>query len=92
MNSGTLYLRIRTSRIEIRLRMTRFRDLARLAAKAFMILSNALSPIRWTDEPHHCSAGMLKWGWAHRAEWVRTTDSRCLFVNGKCGSPKFDGH
>jgi len=80
-------LRIRTSRIEIRLpNDNALGDLARLAAKGIHdpVAMPFLYP--WTDEPSPLlERGMLKWGWRHRAEWASNnwTFNGAVFVNGE---------
>jgi RimJ/RimL family protein N-acetyltransferase len=64
-------LRIRTSRVEIRLpNDDDLVDLARLALQG--IHDPATMPFLhpWTDEPSpQLERGVMKWGWRHRADW-----------------------
>jgi RimJ/RimL family protein N-acetyltransferase len=65
-------LRIRTSRLEIRLpNDEHLVELARLAAKGVHDPATMPFLFPWTDEPSPLlEQGMLKWGWRHRAEWT----------------------
>jgi len=65
-------LRIRTSRVEIRLpNDDDLVALARLAAKGVHDPAKMPFLFPWTDEPSPLlEQGMLKWGWRHRAEWT----------------------
>jgi RimJ/RimL family protein N-acetyltransferase len=80
-------LRIRTSRLEIRLpNDDDLVDLALLATKG--VHDPATTPFLypWTDESSPLlEQGMLQWGWRHRAEWTsnRWTFNGAVFVDGE---------
>lgn len=80
-------LRIRTSRVEIRLPTDN--DLVALAHLAQRGIHDANSmPFlkAWTDAPSpEMERGLLQWGWRHRAQWNanKWTFSGAVFVNGE---------
>jgi RimJ/RimL family protein N-acetyltransferase len=79
-------LRIRTSRVEIRLpRDEDLVELARLAAKGVHDPATMPFLFPWTDEPSPLlERGVLKWGWRHRAEWTSNNwnFNGAVFVGG----------
>jgi RimJ/RimL family protein N-acetyltransferase len=80
-------LRIRTSRVEIRLpNDDDLQNLARLAAKGVHDPTTMPFLHPWTDEPSpQLEQGMLRWGWRHRAEWTPNEWSfnGAVFVQGE---------
>lgn len=65
-------LRIRTSRVEIRLPDDdNLRELARLALKGVHDPTTMPFLYPWTDETSpQLERGMMQWGWRHRATWT----------------------
>jgi RimJ/RimL family protein N-acetyltransferase len=80
-------LRIRTSRVEIRLPTDD--DLVALAhlAKRGVHEPTSMPFLKaWTDEPSpYMERGLLQWGWRHRAQWAadKWSFSGAVFVNGE---------
>src|ERR1700722_4227622 len=79
-------LRIRTSRLEIRLpNDDDLVELASLATKGVHDPATMPFLYPWTDEPSPLlEQGMLQWGWRHRAEWTpeNWNFNGAVFVDG----------